>query len=254
MSERGAVEENVPLEQRYQEPVQSEQTSTTSDPRQTLVGEAQSRLMQQTVGQQVQTPTGLPSEQMQTQPRPELRTTVPEEIAQRTIEVPATEQAREEARFTPIRHEQRPVPGGVREEIVGEVQPTHKKVHIVEQRPGEAILIKQPPSYFYQSHVYPGMRKPQQPIRDATIEYFNSFVAKNTHCLLGRTGLKVSRISLGTMNFGKIDPTFGERPGQVDEDEAHQILDRFVELGGNCIDTADFFPWFGSCGESERLN
>jgi len=31
-------------------------------------------------------------------------------------------------------------------------------------------------------------------------------------------------------------------------------LDRFVELGGNCIDTANFFPWFGpTSGESERI-
>lgn len=79
-------------------------------------------------------------------------------------------------------------------------------------------------------------------------------MARQTHCLLGRTGVKVSRICLGSLNFGKVDSKFGERPGQLSEQEAHKILDRFVELGGNCIDTADFFPWFGSSiGETENI-
>jgi aryl-alcohol dehydrogenase-like predicted oxidoreductase len=56
------------------------------------------------------------------------------------------------------------------------------------------------------------------------------------------------------MNFGKIDERFGKRPGQLTEKEAHKILDRYLELGGNCIDTAEFFPWFGSTmGDSERF-
>lgn len=93
-----------------------------------------------------------------------------------------------------------------------------------------------------------------QGISDPTIQLFNRLVAKQTHCLLGRTGIKVSRICLGSLNFGKIDSNFGERPGQLSEEEAHKILDRFLELGGNCIDTADFFPWFGSStGESETI-
>lgn len=91
-------------------------------------------------------------------------------------------------------------------------------------------------------------------VADPTIQLFNRLVAKDTHCLLGRTGVKVSRICLGSLNFGKIDKRFGDRPGQLDEDEAHKILDRYVELGGNCIDTADFFPWFGaSTGEAETI-
>lgn len=89
---------------------------------------------------------------------------------------------------------------------------------------------------------------------EPTIELLNRFVAKDTHCLIGRTGVKISRICLGTMNFGKIDSTFGDRPGQLTESEAHAILDRFVELGGNCIDTADFFPWFGhDVGRTETI-
>lgn len=232
----------------------------------TLVGEAQSRILQQ----QAQVPTTTAYQQQQFTQPPEVVSTRPEEIAQKTIEgeIPSTTTGGEfqqqqkttqylpqqQLRYTEASRQQVPIAGGVREEVVGLVEPTHKKIHIVEQRPGEAIVIKQPPSYFYQAQVYPGVSgKTQAPIRDATIDYFNSLVAKNTHCLLGRTGIKVSRITLGTMNFGQIDPTFGDRPGQLDENEAHRILDRFVELGGNCIDTANFFPWFGTCGESERI-
>jgi aryl-alcohol dehydrogenase-like predicted oxidoreductase len=89
---------------------------------------------------------------------------------------------------------------------------------------------------------------------EPTVNFFNRFVAKDTHCLMGRSGIKVSRITLGTMNFGDIDSRLGHRPGQLDESECHKILDRFFELGGNCIDTADFYPWFGSdAGNSERI-
>ena len=90
--------------------------------------------------------------------------------------------------------------------------------------------------------------------KDPTLEFFNKMVAKDTHSVLGRTGLKVCRITLGSMNFGEIDDSFGSRPGQLNEAEAHKILDKYVELGGNCIDTANFFPWFGAkAGESERI-
>lgn len=77
--------------------------------------------------------------------------------------------------------------------------------------------------------------------------------AFDTHSFLGDSGLKVSKICLGTMTFGHMDKDFGDRPGQLSESECHQILDRFVELGGNFIDTANFYPWFGTCaGESEK--
>ncbi|XP_041479809.1 1-deoxyxylulose-5-phosphate synthase YajO-like isoform X1 [Lytechinus variegatus] len=56
---------------------------------------------------------------------------------------------------------------------------------------------------------------------------------------LGGSGVKVSNICLGTMTFGQSqDPT---RPGQCDEGAAHKILDRFAELGGNFIDTANVY-------------
>lgn len=48
---------------------------------------------------------------------------------------------------------------------------------------------------------------------------------------LGRTGLQVSRIGLGTMNFGDV----------TDEPTAHQILDHALAAGINFIDTADVY-------------
>ncbi len=48
---------------------------------------------------------------------------------------------------------------------------------------------------------------------------------------LGRSGLRVSEIALGTMQFG----------WTVSETDSFPIMDRFVELGGNLIDTADIY-------------
>jgi len=50
--------------------------------------------------------------------------------------------------------------------------------------------------------------------------------------LLGRSGLRVSELALGTMTFG---PDWG---WGADLDECRRILDRFVEVGGNFVDTA----------------
>ncbi len=76
----------------------------------------------------------------------------------------------------------------------------------------------------------------------------------DTHNFLGDSGIKVSKICLGTLTFGTIDKTFGERPGQLTGSEAHCILDRYVELGGNFIDTGAFYPFFGNtAGESESI-
>ncbi|MGM0823676.1 MAG: NADP(H)-dependent aldo-keto reductase [Pseudomonadota bacterium] len=49
---------------------------------------------------------------------------------------------------------------------------------------------------------------------------------------LGRTGLEVSRLCLGTMTFGE----------QNSEAEAHEQLDRAVAFGINFIDTAEMYP------------
>jgi aryl-alcohol dehydrogenase-like predicted oxidoreductase len=79
---------------------------------------------------------------------------------------------------------------------------------------------------------------------------------------LGGSGLRVSRICLGTMTFGNpkgmttslLSTGFlhhvvldGKRLST--EAESHAILDRFVELGGNFIDTADVY----NGGESEAF-
>jgi aryl-alcohol dehydrogenase-like predicted oxidoreductase len=52
---------------------------------------------------------------------------------------------------------------------------------------------------------------------------------------LGRSGLRVSPFCLGTM-------TFGEELGWGSSvEESQQIIDRYIELGGNFIDTANFY-------------
>jgi aryl-alcohol dehydrogenase-like predicted oxidoreductase len=66
--------------------------------------------------------------------------------------------------------------------------------------------------------------------------------------MLGRTGLFVSEICLGTMTFGgrgEIWPIIG----QVDQDSATALLRASIDKGVNFFDTADVY----SEGESERL-
>ena len=58
-----------------------------------------------------------------------------------------------------------------------------------------------------------------------------------------RTGLRVSQYALGAGNFGT-----GWGAG-AEPDEARRMFDRFVERGGNFIDTADIYQF----GESEKL-
>ncbi|MDQ0509914.1 aldo/keto reductase [Ancylobacter amanitiformis] len=61
--------------------------------------------------------------------------------------------------------------------------------------------------------------------------------------LLGRTGLSVSELSLGTANFGR-------RWGHgADEAESAAILNAYAEAGGNFIDTADVYQF----GQSEEF-
>jgi len=55
---------------------------------------------------------------------------------------------------------------------------------------------------------------------------------------LGRTGLRVSPLCLGTMNFGMQTASGGV---QTDEEDAHGIMDRALELGINFFDTADVY-------------
>ncbi len=60
---------------------------------------------------------------------------------------------------------------------------------------------------------------------------------------LGHSGLKVSRVCLGTMNFGN-------RDWGCDETVSRRILDRYLDAGHNFIDTADAY---GHEGESEKI-
>jgi aryl-alcohol dehydrogenase-like predicted oxidoreductase len=60
---------------------------------------------------------------------------------------------------------------------------------------------------------------------------------------LGRSGLRVSPFCLGAMTFGE-DLGWGSSVA-----ESEQILDRFIELGGNFIDTANFY----TRGHSEKI-
>ncbi len=62
---------------------------------------------------------------------------------------------------------------------------------------------------------------------------------------LGRSGLKVSRICLGTMTYGT--PTW--REWVLDEQASRPLLQRAVELGINFFDTADMY----SLGVSEEV-
>lgn len=57
--------------------------------------------------------------------------------------------------------------------------------------------------------------------------------------------VRVSPLCLGTMNFGS---AWREKMGDCAKDEAFQIMDRFYGLGGNFIDTANFYQ----AGESEQ--
>lgn len=61
--------------------------------------------------------------------------------------------------------------------------------------------------------------------------------------LLGRSGLRVSEICLGTMSFGQ-EWGFG-----ADEATSHQVLDYFAECGGNFLDTANKYHG----GETEEI-
>src|SRR3954462_10055397 len=60
---------------------------------------------------------------------------------------------------------------------------------------------------------------------------------------VGRTGLRVSRLCLGTMNFGP----------KTSEDDSHAIMDRALEHGINFFDTADVYGWRTGEGVTEQI-
>jgi aryl-alcohol dehydrogenase-like predicted oxidoreductase len=60
---------------------------------------------------------------------------------------------------------------------------------------------------------------------------------------LGRTGLKVSRLCLGTMNFGP----------ETTEEDSHAIMDQALEMEINFFDTANVYGWKTGEGVTEQI-
>ncbi|MFI5756203.1 aldo/keto reductase [Streptomyces sp. NPDC051569] len=60
---------------------------------------------------------------------------------------------------------------------------------------------------------------------------------------LGRTGLKVSRLVLGTMNFGPL----------TNEADSHTIMDAALDAGINFFDTANVYGWGENKGRTEEI-
>ncbi len=60
---------------------------------------------------------------------------------------------------------------------------------------------------------------------------------------LGRSGLSVSRLCLGTMNFGP----------ETSEEDSHAIMDRALEHGINFFDTANVYGWKQGEGITEAI-
>lgn len=60
---------------------------------------------------------------------------------------------------------------------------------------------------------------------------------------LGRTGLRVSRLCLGTMNFGPL----------TSEEDSFAIMDRALDLGINFFDTANVYGWKKGEGRTEQI-
>lgn len=60
---------------------------------------------------------------------------------------------------------------------------------------------------------------------------------------LGRAALKVSRLCLGTMNFGP----------QTSEEDSYKIMDKALDLGINFFDTANVYGWKKGEGVTEQI-
>ena len=63
------------------------------------------------------------------------------------------------------------------------------------------------------------------------------------HKPLGKQGVQVSNICLGTMNFG----------WHTSEQDSFKIMDRALELGINFFDTADMYGWSVENGHTEEI-
>lgn len=66
--------------------------------------------------------------------------------------------------------------------------------------------------------------------------------------LLGRSGLRVSELALGTMTFGDANDT-KEGTWGASHDESARMFSRFIEAGGNFVDTANLY----TNGQSEEI-
>jgi len=60
---------------------------------------------------------------------------------------------------------------------------------------------------------------------------------------LGRSGLSVSKLCLGTMNFGP----------ETTEEDSHAIMDRALDVGINFFDTANVYGWKQGEGITEQI-
>lgn len=63
------------------------------------------------------------------------------------------------------------------------------------------------------------------------------------HTRLGRTGLQVSRLCLGTMNFGPL----------TTEPDSHRIMDAALDAGVDFFDTANVYGWKTGEGVTEQI-
>src|SRR3546814_20163173 len=97
-------------------------------------------------------------------------------------------------------------------------------------------MIRRPPRSTRTDTLFPYttlFRSGIEPVTDGIMRY----------SLLGRSGLRVSKLALGTMTFG---------PGadwSRSEEDCRPVFDAFVEAGGNFIDTANMYKG----GESEKI-
>jgi aryl-alcohol dehydrogenase-like predicted oxidoreductase len=74
----------------------------------------------------------------------------------------------------------------------------------------------------------------ETPMRPAALDHYVT---------LGRSGLRVSPLCLGTMTFGE------EWGWGSNEEDSKRIIDRYLEQGGNFLDTANIYTY----GHSEKI-
>lgn len=78
----------------------------------------------------------------------------------------------------------------------------------------------------------------------STSELGSTFMPLDHYVTLGRSGLRVSPFALGAMTFGEDPPGTG-----ASVEESGRILATYLDLGGNFVDTANFY----TNGHSERI-